>query len=142
MYKGCQNNRCIIDTQNKIIVLEENKRRFIAQNDNQNTITVYCIDGCLIKNELACDFGLKSDTLFCFIELKGKNIIHAFKQLNATIENFQNQSMISKQKIKAFIVPTKNSIPKLKSDPAYLKLVKQIGKNNIEIKSKQLEIKI
>ena len=80
---------------------------------------------------------------FYFIELKGKNIIQACKQINQTIEYFYKNftKHIKDSDLIAIIIPTKNSIPKLKSDPQYLKLSKKV-KNNIRIKSRIMEIDI
>ena len=51
------------------------------------------------------------------------------------IKHIQDSDLI------AIIIPTKNSVPKLKSDPQYLKLSKKV-KNNIKIKSRIMEIDI
>ena len=138
-------NNCIIKTDDRFIVFKENNRVFKVNNQRYKELVKYYIDKCLIENiqnQKACDYGLKNDKNFYFIELKGKNIIQACKQINQTIDYFYkyHKDDIQENVLMAIIISTKNSVPKLKSDPYYLKLSKKV--NSIKIKSKILEISI
>ena len=138
-------NNCIIKTNDRFVVFKENNRVFKVNNQGYKELVKYYIDKCLIENiqnQKACDYGLKNDKNFYFIELKGKNIIQACKQINQTIDYFYKyyKEDIQENVLMAIIISTKNSVPKLKSDPYYLKLSKKV--NSIKIKSKILEISV
>ena len=138
-------NNCIIKTNDRFVVFKENNRVFKVNNQGYKELVKYYIDKCLIENiqnQKACDYGLKNDKNFYFIELKGKNIIQACKQINQTIDYFYKyyKEDIQANVLMAIIISTKNSVPKLKSDPYYLKLSKKV--NTIKIKSKILEISV
>ena len=138
-------NNCIIKTVDRFIVFKENNRVFKVNNQRYKELVKYYIDKCLIENiqnQKACDYGLKNDKNIYFIELKGKNIIQACKQINQTIDYFYkyHKDDIQENVLMAIIISTKNSVPKLKSDPYYLKLSKKV--NSIKIKSKILELSI
>lgn len=75
---------------------EENGKKFIALNPNRKEVLRIKIDGCVINDNTTnkCDFLIidpQKDNAY-FIELKGKNVKHAIKQLNDTIEKIDNLS--------------------------------------------------
>ena len=47
---------CNKTTANKIVVVSENKRKFIIKNNSLYTINEVKVDGCYIKVGLKCDF--------------------------------------------------------------------------------------
>lgn len=47
---------CNKTTVNKIVVVSENKRKFIIKNNSLYTINEVKVDGCYIKVGLKCDF--------------------------------------------------------------------------------------
>lgn len=83
---GCN---CYPKCQNSCIVVEENKRIFRIQNPNRRSIDQIQVDGCKITdNSIRCDYlFIDVDTKKkIFVELKGKNVDHAVKQIVATVK--------------------------------------------------------
>ena len=76
-------------TANKIVTVSENKRKFTIQNSSSLQINQVKVDGCYITSGSKCDYLFeiinKNIIAVFYVELKGKNIEHAIKQLEATI---------------------------------------------------------
>lgn len=91
---------CTFETTEKILVLEENKRKCIFSNPHNNVLTKVKVDGCQITEGVKCDY-LVLDHLEneYFIELKGKDIPHAIEQLESTIKQLSNTKSIQKTAI-------------------------------------------
>jgi hypothetical protein len=88
-YKNCRQLKT-----DKIIVVEENKKKFRINNSNQKEIYQIKVDNCLITEGYKCDYLFEVEnpiTKVFYVELKGKDIKHAFEQLIATVE-FCNSS--------------------------------------------------
>ncbi|MCH9739516.1 MAG: hypothetical protein K0U38_01555 [Epsilonproteobacteria bacterium] len=84
MISSC--NKVKID---KIVSVSENKRTFRIDNKSLLTINQVTIDGCYITSGLKCDYlfeiiSQSIDKVF-YVELKGKDIEHGVKQLEATV---------------------------------------------------------
>lgn len=65
------------------------------------------VDGCLLKDSSIkkCDFlFIYNDKKFLFVELKGKNIEEAVKQLTSTIRLFMGEGVLQQKEVRAFIV--------------------------------------
>lgn len=80
---------CRVSSQKKLVVAEENGRRFVMENPSLRQVDEYRVDGCLITDDRErCDFMYEVDspcTLAIYVELKGKEIEKAISQLSATI---------------------------------------------------------
>ena len=98
----------------KLVVVEENSRKYTLNNDLKKELIVYRIDNGIIKsNENKCDFGIYSeDAVLILIELKGKDYDHACKQITATIDSLEIDKHV---KIYARIVLSKGKTPQLRS---------------------------
>lgn len=75
----------------KIICVEENTRKFGINNTSKKNVGVVKVDGCLVTDDSVprCDylFEVGSPTsLLIYLELKGCNVEHAFKQLASTMD--------------------------------------------------------
>lgn len=141
-------NNCIELTNNKIIVIKENKRSLVVNNPEQKSIRKIKFDGCVIANicnQKSCDYGLWVEAKSYFVELKGKHIEHALEQILDTI-NFcefnHTDELKNITKKYAVIISSKNTVPKLVANPKYIQLSRKIGKDNIYIKNELLEIQI
>jgi very-short-patch-repair endonuclease len=79
---------CIEHSKEKLIVFEELKRRAIFKNDAKRHFLKFRFDGCMVVQQPAADFLLvcKSTKDKIIIELKGKNVEQAVKQIESTIE--------------------------------------------------------
>lgn len=116
----------------KIVSVSENKRTFRVNNKSLFTVNQVTVDGCYITSGLKCDylFEIINQTInrVFYVELKGKNIEHGIKQLEATIHHCKSEH---------------KSIPKLcyiiasrvpKSSTSSQKLKKEFKrKNNIQL---------
>jgi hypothetical protein len=110
----------------KIINVEENSRKFVGQNSKQKLFALYHVDGCIIVEGQKCDFLLLncSELIAYLIELKGSDLIHAVRQINATLNHLLGD-LADFTKINARIVLTKVNTPDLKSSDL-IKLEKRI----------------
>ena len=78
---------CTEEKSDPIIVLEEQGKKMIFLNKQRKKIKVTIVDGCEITDGIRCDYLVKnpkSDEFF--VELKGTDIEHACKQLEASIK--------------------------------------------------------
>ncbi len=80
---------CRCTTNDKIIVVSENKRKFTLVNPDCKSIEKIKVDGCLIDdNRERCDYLFEIDCpceLAIYLELKGRNIEKAYSQLVSTL---------------------------------------------------------
>ena len=68
------------------IVCKEKGRKMVFINSARKQVEKIRVDGCVLRQVLACDFlVIEYSGSEHFIELKGKNVAHALKQLEATI---------------------------------------------------------
>jgi hypothetical protein len=79
-------------TKAPIVSLKENQSKIIFENPAQLEICILTVDGeannGAIRDGLRCDYALTAENIEgeFYIELKGRDIKHAFKQLEATIK--------------------------------------------------------
>ena len=85
---------CTIETTDKILVLEENKRKCIFSNPENLNLIKIIVDGCQITEGTRCDFlVLDQQKNEYFVELKGKDIPHAIEQLLLSFVNLQKMTI-------------------------------------------------
>ena len=76
-------------TANKIVTVSEKGRKFTIQNSSSLEINKVKVDGCYITSGNKCDYLFeiinKNIIQVFYVELKGKDIEHAIKQLTATV---------------------------------------------------------
>jgi hypothetical protein len=91
----------------KKIVLSENKSELVFQNPERLEICILQVDGCAIQEGLRCDYALSVENLEeeFYIELKGSDIQHAFKQIESTIQSISSDSQ-KKAKV-CFVIATR-----------------------------------
>lgn len=80
----------------KIIVSEENKRKHIANNIDENRVFQFRIDGDIIPKSTSmkrCDYLVKNEEKkdLYFIELKGTDVKKAIDQITDTIDYLKNE---------------------------------------------------
>ena len=82
---------CNDATQNKIVSVSENRRKFTVNNKSRFTINRVTVDDCYITEGLKCDFlfeVIDEDVKEVFyVELKGSDISHAIQQLEVTVKH-------------------------------------------------------
>ncbi|OQX97864.1 MAG: hypothetical protein B6I24_07400 [Bacteroidetes bacterium 4572_128] len=84
-----EQQKYIIEKDDKIIPFRENRSQFIIQNPKQTIICKIHVDGKLITDNAIkkCDFAFifcKNNT-FYFLELKGKDVKKAYEEIENTI---------------------------------------------------------
>ena len=79
----------IVDCKNETrfprIVCEENRRKITFINSERKLISKIKVDGCQITDGLRCDYLLTLENLENYVELKGHDLRHAFRQIIRTI---------------------------------------------------------
>lgn len=94
-------DKCICITTDSNIKFEEHKCAIFFTNPQRKTCSRICIDGCVITEGLRCDNLLIDwNGNEYFVELKGSDISHAIKQIEATIPLLHKAGA----QIKAFII--------------------------------------
>jgi len=135
--------KCNECTNNKIVPVSENKREFRIQNNSRYEINKVTVDGCYITSGLKCDYLfeiINRDIKEVFyIELKGSDISHGIKQLEATIKHCESEhKRVSK---KAYIVASK--FPKSSTSSQKLKKeFKRVNHIQLFIDTKQREVTV
>ena len=141
---------CIVSADKRSKVTCEESRKTYCLKNNGKFVMKCRIDGGAIKEDKTVPNGLqKCDFLYLIksvedtailIELKGVMIKKAIQQILSTFKIY-GELLKRYSKVYVRIVVT-SSVPKIKSDPDYIKLsklVKGTYKGNIKIKTKNFE---
>jgi len=76
---------CCTTTRNSLIKVEEKGKKAVFVNDQNAIHIVVRVDGCVIRNSKAADYIVsRADLGQVVIELKGKDVEEAVKQVEAT----------------------------------------------------------
>ncbi|UWR71347.1 hypothetical protein [Phaeobacter inhibens] len=112
----------------KIVVFKENARSAIFSNPSQQSFDKAQVDDCLIKeNSGKCDGYLRDGNRIWLVELKGKDVEKAVKQIVATSQKINDH--IGDREIIPVIVATK--CPAIAGQQKQLKgLSKIVGKRS------------
>jgi hypothetical protein len=91
--------RCSDKRKDLQIVVEENGRKFRIINAGRENINTVRVDSCLIDDKRQrCDFLFEiGKSCYCvvYLELKGSDVEHAFKQLVATMGYLSTRHRVS-----------------------------------------------
>ncbi len=129
-------NICNDYNNNKVVSVSENRRKFIIKNSSHFYINRVKVDDCYIKNGERCDYLFEiikdSDLIRVFyLELKGKEIEKAIKQLESTIRycktrhhNIKKESYIVSSRVPSSGTSLQNLKKKFKKDNGMLLFVK------------------
>ncbi len=89
---------CVRKVIDKLLVLEENKRKCLFLNPNRRPLTEVLVDGCQIVEGAKCDYLVIDH---CgneyFVELKGKDLPHAIEQLEKAIVQLSDKKNMGKK---------------------------------------------
>jgi DNA topoisomerase IA len=142
-------NRWLFCDRRKIISISEKGKKYCATNKEEKKIAQYHIDTPDSTNEThkKCDYALyifdnedinKDVDRVIFIELKGKDITHAIKQIHETIDDWVEAFKIRPAKIDARVVASYVPIPAIKrADLLGLEnRLNRYGKGDLKIASK------
>lgn len=78
------------------IKLSERGRKAIFLNPHRHELILTTVDGCVMKNELAADFVVEKQNVGAVVvELKGRNVEHAVKQIMATALLWRDRGLIT-----------------------------------------------
>ncbi|MBO0348327.1 hypothetical protein J0895_04245 [Phormidium pseudopriestleyi FRX01] len=146
---------CTSCSDGKIITAQENGRKYILNNSSHQRVCKVRVDDCVITSQEQCkcdylfivcspeqveDENLKSSEQLYFIELKGKDLIHAVEQLTQTLEHFKPQ--INQAQVFARVVLSKSPpIKSIENDAKVVRLKKLLKKyqGNFQYGSRQYE---
>lgn len=125
----------------KICVCEEKKMKYQLENDIGAIISKYHIDGGVVSKDSEidrCDFLIVSQNCAkkikqVFVELKGKDVIHAMEQLKSSVTRFQIKGNGNPQ-IRAVCVCKK--VPDIQNDARGNALRKYFIANHIQFEKK------
>lgn len=98
---------CTEITKNRLIVFEERRSKLTVDNADRSEVVKVVVDGCQISdNSIRCDYLFLAKEIEHYVELKGKGIPHAIKQLKSTID----QLSVDKKKANkvSFVICTSN----------------------------------
>ncbi|MBC6442335.1 MAG: hypothetical protein GDA53_04265 [Rhodobacteraceae bacterium] len=136
-------NECVSKTEDPRIVFTENRQKATFLNPNRREIRKVKVDGCAITSGRRCDYML-SDQRNWYIELKGKEIEYALKQICESILHL-NQKFGNLQPVAVIVadhVPANAGFQKAwgraKKDGA----LNLLNLKDIRLKSRKIKIKI
>jgi hypothetical protein len=137
-----RNPDCTQCNQNAVQTAKEKGCEYRLENRSGGQVCQVKLDGCYLQDptQRKCDFlfiACQSGDAY-FVELKGKHIVEAVKQIAATIDQMADHIRDSKGRVFARIVATKINAPKLVEAAPQVKnlrrRLKQLG-GNLEYKS-------
>ena len=129
---------CTKETSVTQIKCEENKRKILFLNPNRKLVRKIKVDGCQITDGLKCDFLVKFNDTENFVELKGSDISHAFKQLSRTISLLGDNSC---QKRYSFVISSRCPLTSTEIQNERLKFKKKY-KSELFVKNNNHKIEI
>ncbi len=92
-----------------LITVQENGRTFILRNECRQPVTQVQVDDCLITIGERCDWLfelVEPAPRVLFVELKGRNLKHAYAQLLTTIRQLKGQ--YRGYRLEAYVVASRN----------------------------------
>ncbi|MCT7971024.1 hypothetical protein [Laspinema olomoucense] len=146
---------CTSCSDRKIITAQENGRKYIFNNFSQRRVCKVRVDDCVItsQEQCKCDYlfivcnpeqveeeKLQSLEQLYFVELKGKDLIHAVEQLTQTIDHFKPP--LNQAQVFGRVVLSKSpSVKSIENDAKVVRLKKLLRKyqGNLEYSSRQYE---
>ncbi len=98
---------CEIIKNDPIIPLEEKQSKIIFENPERIEVCLLEVDDCAIQQGIRCDYALTGKLIEdeFYVELKGRDVKHAFKQLETTIQQISEDP--KKQPKHCFIISTR-----------------------------------
>ncbi|MCT7967755.1 hypothetical protein NG799_15540 [Laspinema sp. D1] len=146
---------CTSCSEDKRLKAGENGRKYILNNLSQRRVCKVRVDDCVItsQEECKCDYlfivcspeqvedeNFKPSEQLYFIELKGKDLIHAVEQLTQTIEHFK-PPMNHGQVFGQVVLSKSPSVKSIENDAKVVRLKKLLRKyqGNFEYGSRQYE---
>lgn len=134
----CTNQKiCIVyKDKRKNVSCKEKSKIYTLLNDIPCVITLYHVDGGIFYNDastLKCDYMLyvddKKDPTVLLIELKGKNLLHALKQIDNTDKKITGNFAGRKY---ARVVCS--AVPNLQNDPEVKRVRRSLQSRGINLK--------
>ncbi len=96
---------CRVTCEDAIIVFEENQRTMRFLNTHRRSVEKVKVDGCLLREGRKCDYLLiDHEQKEYYVELKGIGVLHAFDQIEATVQQISQQTTQLRQ---GFVIATR-----------------------------------
>lgn len=134
-------SQCIASESGSIVSASEKGKTFRIKNPSHNVILKIHVDNCVIKgNTNRCDYIFIEKSYMChIIELKGRDISHAFIQLRETINTLKGSFFTSGDTLKCYIVSSAAPAMSASNGAKKLNFIKQTGVPVI-IKNRLIEL--
>ncbi len=129
-------NDCIEITKRSKIKCEGHKRKIIFKNLWQKSITKIKVDGCQITEGLKCDYLIIYKNYEYFVELKGHDLRHAFKQLIRTINLLGDNNCIERY---SYVISSRSPLTSAEIQNYRIKF-KRKYKSNLIVKNNNHEV--
>jgi hypothetical protein len=85
---------CSVERTVSRVLVEECQRKATFLNHKNEKFVVTKVDGCLIKNAIAADYVVSRQGVGdVIVELKGRDVDHAVKQIEATARHWISESL-------------------------------------------------
>ena len=120
------------------IVCEENKRKIVFNNLSNSNISKIKVDGCQITEGIRCDYLITFNNDEHFVELKGKDVTHAFKQLIRTINLLKNSSCTNRV---SYVISSRSPLTSPEIQVQRLKFIKKY-QSKLIVKNSNYQVSI
>ncbi len=126
-------------SKNSKIVCKEQKSRIVFNNSLKKMVSKIKVDGCQIAdNGIKCDYLIVVDADEHFVELKGHNVSHAFKQLKRTIKLLGKSSFANRY---CYVISSRSPLVAASIQVERLKFLRTYNSNLI-VKTKEFQVSI
>ncbi len=133
------NNDCRTTRRDPLLSVQENGRTFILKNACRQAVVQVEVDDCLITVGERCDwlFELTEPVKrVLFVELKGRDIKHAYAQLLATIK--QLKASYQGYRLEAYVVSSRNP----QTSPSRDLLAKDLARLGVKLQATNVRLEV
>lgn len=134
-----RNCLCYCDVRS-IAKMQENGKKYCLHNENREKIAVFHVDGGMLdSNEIIkCDYlMIVENKVAVFVELKGTNLAHAFKQILNSVEELEDD-LLEYALCARIVTSSRTNVPNYKTDPNYIRIMRKFVKR-VKVKENVIE---
>lgn len=121
----------------KIVVCQERQSKYVIHNNSQYLINKIKFDNCIKNDFKKCDYLVEAtkpkDKQLFLVELKGKNISEAIRQLNSTLDQLKISGTSGYSRVYGRITPSQT--PNIRTTEMY-RLSERFGELGGNLKCK------
>ncbi len=128
---------CRDESRDSRILCEEHGRRITFINPERKLVLKIQVDDCQIKEGLRCDCLVTYGNFENFVELKGHDLRHAFKQIMRTIQLLGRDSMLRH----SYVITSRSPLSAPEIQNFRLKFKKNY-RSDLTVKNNSFEVRI